>query len=278
MSGGCPVWLAAVVLSACLLATGSPAVAATPEAEFQTAENTFRFQDYAKAVEQLRPLLYPDVRLASPDLVVRAHEFLAACYHWLGDERRMEDEFTALLTLAPQHRLDSFFYPPSLIERFEGIRAKLIGLHVIEAEPAPKPPVDTVKCERTEETIVRRSWVPNLVPFGVGQFLNGRNTKGALFLTGQTLSLTLNIAAWVSIESLRGSDGYFSARNAGVARDLRIVQYVGLGTFVGLAVWGIVDAFLDFTPEVKSVRMVPCPTVPPAGAGLVPGIAVCARF
>jgi hypothetical protein len=272
------VRLAAVAVFACLLATTSPAVAGAPEDEFQKAENTFRFQDYAKAVQQLRPLLYPDVRLASPDLVVRAHEYLAACYHWLGDERKMEDEFTALLTLAPQHRLDSFFYPPSLIERFEAIRKKLIGLHVIEAEPAPKPPVDLIKCERTEETIVRRSWVPNLVPFGVGQFLNGRNTKGALFLTGQTLSLALNIAAWVSIESLRGSDGYYSPRNAGVARDLRIVQYVGLGTFAALAVWGIVDAFQDFTPEVKSTRFVPCPVVAPPGAGLAPGIAVCARF
>lgn len=269
---------ATVAVLACALLVSPSALAATPEEEFQAAENTFRFQDYARAIEQLRPLLYPDVRLASPELVVRAHEYLAACWHWLGDDRKMEDEFTALLTLAPRHRLDPFYYPASLIAKFEAVRSKLIELHVIEAEAVPKPPVETVKCERTEEVIVRRSWVPNLVPFGVGQFINGRNTKGALFLTGQVATLTLNIAAWVSLESLRGDDGYFAPKNARTARNLRIVQYVGLGTFAALAVWGIVDAFMDFKPEARSLKVVPCATTAPQGAGIVPGIAVCARF
>jgi hypothetical protein len=253
-------------------------MASTPEDEFQSAENTFRFQDYKKALEQLGPLLYPEVRLASPDMVVRAHEFMAACWHWLADDRKMEDEFTALLTMSPLHRLDPFYYPASLIQKFESIRKKLIEMHVIAAEPVVKPPQETTKCERTEESIVRRSWVPNLVPFGVGQFLNGRNTKGALFLAGEVSTLALNIAAWISIESLRGNDGRFSRKNAATARDLRIVQYVGLGTFTALAVWGIVDAFMDFVPEVKTMKIVPCPTVPSGGASVAPGLAICARF
>jgi len=278
LAPGCRIRPAVAALFAAVLATAATARASTPEEEFQAAENTFRFQDYARAVEQFRPLLYPDVRLASPDLVIRTHEYLAACYHWLHDDRTMEDEFTALLTLSPQHRLDPFFYPATLIDKFEAIRKRLIGLHVIEAEPVAKPPVETVRCERVEETVVRRSRLTNLVPFGVGQFVNGKTTKGALFLTGEVLTLSLNIASWVSIESLRGDDGYFAPKDAATARDLRIVQYVGLGTFGALAIWGIVDAFLDFRPEVKSLKIVPCPTAPVPGAGIVPGVAVCARF
>ena len=265
-------------LLAATLALPSPADAATPEEQFQAAENTFRFQDHARAVEQIRPLLYPDVRLSSPELVVKAHEYLAACYHWLGMDKDMEDEFIALLTQAPGHRLDAFYYPASLIAKFEAVRMRLVELHVIEADPAPKPPADTVKCERTESEVVRRHWAPNLIPFGVGQFLNGRSTKGALFLTGQVATLGLNIGSWVAIETLRGGDGAFTPGNARTARDLRIVQYVGLGTFAALAVWGIVDAFQDFVPETTSVKVVPCPPAPAPGAGLVPGLAVCARF
>jgi hypothetical protein len=259
------------------IALSRPAAAATPEDDFQAAENTFRFQDYARAVEQLRPLLYPDVRLSSPDQVVKAHEYLAACYHWLGQDKDMEDEFIALLTQDAAHRLDTFYYPASLIAKFESVRKRLVDLHVIEAEPAPKAP-EPPRCERTEETVVRRHWAPNLIPFGVGQFLNGKSTKGALFLTGQVATLGLNIGSWVAIESLRGGDGRYTKADAATARDLRIVQYVGLGTFAALAVWGIVDAFQDFVPETTSVKVVPCPTAPAPGAGLVPGLAVCARF
>lgn len=271
-----PVVLAALLAASLSLPAASRA--ATPEEDFQAAENTFRFQDYARAVERLRPLLYPDVRLSQPEQVVKAHEYLAACYHWLGQDKDMEDESIALLTLNPAHRLDAFYYPASLIAKFEAVRKRLVELHVIEADPVPKPPADTVKCERTEETVVKRHWGPNLIPFGVGQFLNGRDTKGALFLSGQVATLGLNIASWVAIESLRGDDGYFTANNARTARDLRIVQYVGLGTFAALAVWGIVDAFQDFVPETTSVKVVPCPAAPAPGAGLVPGLAVCARF
>ncbi len=270
---GSMVWLT----SACLLLSVH-AWAATPEERFLEAENMFRFQDYQRAETLLAELLYPEVVLTAPEQVITAHEYLAACYYWLKDDRRMEEEFSVLLTLAPRHRMDPFYYPAGLIERFDASRKRMAELHLIDpdAPVEPKQPPAPI-CEGVEVSIVRRSWIPNLIPFGVGQFVNGHNTKGGLFLAGQVLTLGINIGAYTAIETLRGSDGLFSHSDAVTARRLRIVQYVSLGTFGALAVWGIVDAFLNFEAEQRTIRVVPCPVLGGTGTAL-DGFAVCVNW
>lgn len=256
------------------VATASFSVqAATPEEELVDAENTFRFQDYKAAESLLRKLLYPEIRLTHPDHVIKAREYLGACYFWLKDYKRMEEEFTALLTIAPNHKLDPFYYPPSLIERFETLRKRLIELHIISLEE-PKPK-EEAKCEREEKTIIRRSRIVSFLPFGIGHFQNEDTVKGALFLTGELLTLGLNIGSYIAAESLRGSDGFYSTSDAEVARRLVIVQYVSLGVFAGLVLWDIVDSAMHFIPEESKVRVVPCTA--PAGAADVSG-ALCIQW
>ena len=255
-----------LVLAAAVLASFSRlASAATPEEDFVAAENTFRFQDYPAARRMLESLLYPEVRLSDPDQVLKAREYLGAACFWMKDERRMEEEFTAILTRAPTYRMDPFYYPFALIERFDGQRKRLVDLHIITLE-APHPPAEGPRCERQEETIVQRSRVVSFLPFGIGQFQNGDSTKGALFLTGEAIGLGLNIGAWAAAEALRGANGYYSADDATRARNLRVVQYAGLGLLVGLMVWDVVDSALNFVPEDRKVDLVPCP--PPPGRGL----------
>ena len=58
----------------------------TPEERFKKAENTFRFQDYRRAVKQLESLLYPVVVLKDPNRILKAHEYLGACFYWLKDK------------------------------------------------------------------------------------------------------------------------------------------------------------------------------------------------
>jgi hypothetical protein len=273
-----PVDRVAWVAAATCALMAMPAFAQTPDERFQEAENTFRFQDYPRAETLLADLLYPEVLLTAPDRVIKAHEYLAACYYWLQNDRRMEEEFTVLLSLAPRHQMDPFYYPARLIERLEATRKRLAELRLIDPD-APEQPATPPEppCEGREVSIVRRSWAPNLVPFGVGQFVNGQTTKGALFLTGQVLTLGMNIGAFAGIESLRGDDGLFSPADAVTARRLRIVQYVGLGAFGALAIWGIVDAFLNFQAEDRTIRVVPCPVLEGPNASL-DGFAVCVNW
>ncbi len=249
--------------------------AGPPDQDFQAAENTFRFQDYKTAERLLSDLLYPEIRLINPDQVVKAREYLGACYYWIGDEKRMEEEFTVLLTLAPSYKLDPFYYPVPLIERFDVLRKRLSDLHMLSTDPPrPRVPTEPARCERVEETIVQRSNATVFLPFGVGQFANGHTVKGVLFLTGETLALGANIGTYVAAERLRGADGLYSRVDADRARTLRIIQYSALGAFVGLAVWGIVDAALGFQPEQRSVKVGPCPAPDPGGAGSGPGSGV----
>ena len=271
-----------LVLAAAVLASVSrQASASTPEEDFVAAENTFRFQDYPAARRMLEALLYPEVRLTDPDQVLKAREYLGAACFWMKDEKRMEEEFTAILTRAPTYRMDPFYYPFALIDRFDGLRKRLVDLHIITLE-APRPPPEGPRCERQEETIVRRSRIVSFLPFGIGQFQNGDTTKGALFLTGEAVGLGLNIGAWAGAEALRGSDGYYSADDATRARNLRYVQYAGLALMVGLIVWDVVDSALNFVPEDRKVDLVPCPPPPGKGAegamsGDVQG-SLCLRF
>jgi hypothetical protein len=245
----------------------------TPDEQFATAENTFRFQDYVGAEKLLSELLYPEVLLSSTADIIKAHEYLAACYYWLKNEKRLEEEFTVLLTLAPRHELDAFYYPSAFIEHFEQTKRRMAELHLIDPEIEPDDGPEVI-CEGREVSIERRSWVPNLVPFGVGQFINGQKTKGALFLSGQLLTLGMNIGAYASIEGLRGDDGLFSHNNAITARKLRIVQYVGLGAFGALVIWGIVDAFMNYEPYKRTFKVVPCPMLESSNAG----IAICTTW
>jgi hypothetical protein len=273
--------LAAILIAtlACLAVLPADALAGTPEEDFAAAENTFRFQDYKTAEAMLRALLYPEVRLTSPDQVTRAHEYLGASYFWLRDDKRMEEEFTALLTRSPTHKLDPFYYPPALMERFDALRKRLVELHIISLEP-PRV-AEPVRCQREEKTVVQRSRFVSFLPFGIGQFQSNEVTKGSLFLTGEVVALGLNIGAWGAAESLRGSDGLYSSSDADLARKLRIVQYVALGTFVALAVWDVVDSALHFVPEDTSVQVVPCPPPPSKDPGAVAPFAagaVCVRW
>ncbi len=241
------------------------AFAQTPEERFREAENTFRFQDYAAAEAILNSLLHPEVLLKDPDQVLKAREYLGACYYWLGNEKRMEEEFIALLILAPNHRLDPFYYPADLIERLDRLRGRLAELRVIGLEGKEERKDKKPDCVVPKETVVRRSRWVSFLPFGVGQFQNGDTVKGALFLTGEVLALGTNIGSYVAAERLRGADGFYTASSARTARTLRLVQYASLGVLAGLALWGVLDATLHLETEERSVEMVPCPAAPPPG-------------
>lgn len=262
-----------LVVFAAFIVFAPPAFAGTPDDDFAEAENTFKFQDYESAARMLEALLYPKILISDSARQIKAREYLAACFFWLGNRNRMEEEFTALLTQAPLHELDPFFYPTELITQFQTLKLRLIELHILDPEKAK---IDSeTDCMMKVEEITKRSKIAMLVPFGVGQFVNGKTTKGALFLTGELVFLGMNIGAWAGAESLRGDDGMYSRDDAESARKLRIVQYVGLGTFAALAIWGIVDAFMDFVPESRTYKFVPCPISSPSARGGPDGIGLC---
>ncbi len=225
----------------------------------------------------MRALLYPHPVLKDKKLCLKAREYLGACYFWLHKEKRMEEEFTALLVKAPGYKLDPFYYPVPLLERFNALRARLQSLGIIpgpakKTKPRPKPSKHEQHkpklCKTVIKDVVRHSKILCFIPFGVGQFANGRPAKAAGFLSSQVIGLGLNISAFVAIETLRGDDGLFSPSSARKARILRYVQYAGLGVFAASVLWGVLDALHDFKARQVKTRVI----VAPCGAGIGAGV------
>lgn len=234
--------------------------------QFKKAEAAFQFQDFKTAKRLLEHLLYPRPRIRDRSRLLKAHEYLGACYFWLKQPKKMEDEFTALLVMDPEYRLDPFYYPPPLIERFEDIRKRLQRLGVIRPTKKKTPKKKKKKQRQCKTTIIKevhRSKVVAFIPFGVGQFYNHETGKGIAFAVTQGVGLATNMGAFIGIVALGRSDGTFSPSQAKVARILRYVQYAGLGVFVVSAVWGIIDAVTHFKEKTRTRKVL----IGPCGVG-----------
>ncbi len=211
------------------------------EDQFELARNAVEYQDHEKVIELLEPLLNPVELLPTQALVLQAREWLGAARWWKLDKVGFKQEFTHLLKTNPLFELDSFYYPPDMVADFQKLRTQLIALQIIEIkQPDPKEPVLPTHTVIVR-TIERRHPLVTVIPFGTGQFINGKTGKGVVFLSSQVLFLSANIGSWVYLYRAQ-PDG--SARTAALG-----AMYGSFAAFAGMVAWGIFDAYADWTPE-----------------------------
>src|SRR5690606_996064 len=122
---------------------------------------------------------------------------------------------------------------------------------------------EQLRVERLEslvatETLVHQNyrWVAS-VPFGVGQFQNGADVLGWIFLGSELLAL--GTAAFAVSSELRIHSQANGGRNVGRAdsyneplKQLRAAGVLGSAGFVFLASLGILEAHINFVPERAS--------------------------
>src|SRR5262249_25941259 len=113
----------AALLSAALLAgtPGAPrgrgrggaveAAPATPAEEFERGRTAFARGEYGRALQLLRPLVYPEVRLETEGEVVQAHRMLGVASLFENDPDSARREFRKLLELRPDYRFDPLLDP-----------------------------------------------------------------------------------------------------------------------------------------------------------------------
>jgi hypothetical protein len=232
-------------LSISLLAFPARGLAQTPEEQYELARNAFTYQDYDKVIALLAPLLDPEPRLPTVEMVLQAREWLGAALWWKGDKVGFKQQVTRLLQGDAAFELDSFYYPPEMVKEFSELKTALGELNIIKTDKPVRPKTRLV----VEKTVTRRPAITNWLPFGIGQFVNGKKAKGGLFLAGQLVFLGANIAAW-SVMYARDLTG--DSRTAALA-----VMYGGLGGFGALWIGGIVDSYRDFKPveTIQEKRM-----------------------
>lgn len=141
---------------------------------------------------------------------------LAAFY--LGELEQAEGHLTRVLQLNPDHVLDPFAVPPAAVEFFEGLRRKNApALDLIRQQIALREEQERrAALERSGAEVQRalqrqignRSFLVNLVPFGAGQFQQGRSDLGWVFASSEGALAALSITSFWMLESIIRTDSH----------------------------------------------------------------------
>jgi hypothetical protein len=278
----------------------------TPHEVFERGRTAFGRAEYKRAIEILKPLLYPEVVLDSEGEVVQAHRMLGVAYLFEAKTDDAKREFHKLLELRPDYRFDPLLDPQLVVDTFNA---------VVKEEEAAIAAIENRRRQRDLELAARRlrelrlhptassvvvyerhSYVLNFVPFGAGQFQNGNRRKGWWFLGVEAGLAAISIGALVTNFALYGFHPYrrcnvpitpnlngsrdtcpapeIDYSQEQTSRELLRIQIVSGGLFFATAIWGVIDAVRHYQHEV------PLPQPPSSGElriGLGPS-GVSARF
>jgi len=275
---------AGLLFSALLFQAASP----LPPEELQRGKNAFDRGEFARAVEIVRPLLYPEIRLQSDPQLVQARRILGVSYLF---EKRQADarvEFHKLLQLVPDYRFDPLLDPPEVVDFFNNVRkqygAELARLEAKRKELERAKQRNREECEKAlagplviERRVGRNSYAVNFLPFGAGQFQNGHRRKGWAFLTAESILAAASIGAFATNLAVYGlrperrcrydmGDAACPPEAIDRTEEKRsrwlLRAQVGSGAaFFAVVAWGILDAIYYYRPETQlSLADVPKPS------------------
>jgi hypothetical protein len=262
---------------------GAVEAPATPAVDFERGKNAFARGEYGRAVELLRPLVYPDVRLESEGEVVQAHRMLGVASLFENDPEAARREFRKLLELRPDYRFDPLLDPPRVVDFFN---------LVVKEEEAELAAIEAKRRQREEELLARQrreaerlraqqavvlrydhhSYAVNFIPFGAGQFQNGQRRKGWFFLGAELGLAGVSIAAFATNFALYGiaphrrcltmqpldANGLpqkcppaeTDRSDEAVSTNLERTSIISGGLFYAVAIWGVVDALRHYESDV----------------------------
>ena len=241
--------------------------------------NAYAYGDYKLVIESLQPLVGQEQNLLTDaEEIVEAYELLGLSYFYLDLKDDARTTFERLVLYRPEKRLNPVQVPPPAVAFYDAIRTEL-GEEIRKRQEAierrKREEAEKRRKDSTVQVIVDRRRNSRLVaalPLGIGQFQNGDDLLGGLFLGTELVAVALSATFYLAVESLRQSDGRYAKQDVDQARDLRTAQLVAGGTAVALMAGGVVHALLTFKDEVvvKETTIQPTvqPTVTPAGAGL----------
>jgi hypothetical protein len=270
-------------------ATGKPSaprpraksVRLTDEGELAKVVGLYEAGKYTECANALVPLLEPNStrRLRERNVVEDARIYLAACLIGSGKPEAADEPLRAAIRENMQMKPpDSLLFPPPVVERFLQVRQSLYDeIRRAEAERIRKARRDVeqrldrereeservIELERLagRELVVTRNrrWI-GFVPFGVGQFQNGNDGLGWVFLTSEVvLGATALTSLGVSTHFQREASRLANPDNNAVVETWYTLFEVSSYSFLAVAALGVLEAQLSFVPEFREVRPRPLP-------------------
>jgi hypothetical protein len=280
-----PATLAISIALLAVLAVAPPARAAgdPPSVQFERGRTAFSRGEYARAIQLLRPLIYPEVTLETEGEVVQAHRMLGVAHLFENQPDDARREFRKLLELRPDYRFDPLLDPPRVVDFFNAVvREEEDELAAIEtkrrkreAELAAQRQREAERQRARDAVVVhleRHSYAVSLIPFGAGQFQNGDRRKGWVFFGTEAALAAASMGAFVTNFALFGlaprrrclvmepvdANGLprpcpsadIDRSDETLSTNLLRVQ-VGTGAaFFAVAIWGVIDAVRHFQRDV----------------------------
>jgi hypothetical protein len=297
-----PRFLALARLAVVLALVGAGGIArADEQSDLDKVRASYLAHQYDDAETRLRAMLDPNAGTVHElALVTQARMYLAAVLLAKAKQDQASTVLERLLMDDPQFEPDPLSFPTQTIDFFIDTRARLrdrlnaqaqerarfeaaLKAHEEEAKRREIARVAMLEKLATEETVttVHSRWV-GLVPFGAGQFQNGKNALGWVFLaTESALLLGSAITVPIYLTDLQSrSDAYRAGDN------VRAQEYIDraytafyanlsfVGAFALTSVIGVLEAEANYVPSMvearhRSIPPVAPPSLAPQGGPLV---------
>lgn len=242
--------------------------------------------DYVRAARDLAALLARGDSAAVRTVRTVARKYLAASYFAQGERTDAERIIRELLDDDPTARLDPVQFERGFVRLYDDVvRAMQRTLDRNLAEQAEaRRRAEVERANRQEllgqllNTEARVELVPRwemFVPFGVGQFANGQNVAGVLFLLAESVFIGGAVASAIVDQTLASptlpagnwdSTDAVDSQRADLATTMRILNWTSLTLFAATTVAGVVHANLTYNPT-RVLQRTPRP-VPPALQGV----------
>ncbi|RKG82567.1 tetratricopeptide repeat protein [Corallococcus terminator] len=297
-----------------LLALMGPASAraqmASADPEVAALRSSFEYGKYAEVLERAGQ------RIDRGDLpeedLVELHKLAGLSAFNLNRTEEAERHLRAVLRLDPDFSLDPFVVPPPAVAFFEDLKNQMAGERdFLRQEQRLRLEREKTEAERREQervaletqrrraeelarqvtvrTVEKRNFLVNFVPFGAGQFQQGRNSMGIVFAaTEGALAITSIIAffaydslfeeRFITLDNVLDEDGRASipvrfiptdrARQADTWQLLKLASATGFYTVYTL---GVVDAVYHHEDQVVTSTTVESrPESKPPAVSMVP--------
>jgi len=280
----------AVAVAIVTVAAEAGAQTVDEQTEFKKGRYAYAAKSYVDADALFRKMLDPKTgTLHDKVLVNEARMYWGATLIATGRKEQAMEQFDALLASDPRYEPDPTVFPLEVGKVFIDAKA-LYQKRLIEAgeeaerieklkrekgEAAKKAQIERLRLLETlvmEEHLVdhHSRWVA-LLPFGVGQFQNGKNGLGTFFLSAESLMLAGGI---VTVPIYLYQLGQVRAVYKGVtdqgvaavyderANEARYANLIFYGALAITAVAGVIEAQVSYVPDVSFVRSRKLPDLP----------------
>lgn len=243
--------------------------------DFERAESLYETQRFAEAARLLETVVESTATDAvQAALILESRKYLAACYLFLGRPAEADVQFERLLQQDPRYEIDPVRFPSDVVAAFERVRTRLTEEAALaEQERARREAEERGARERAEreqeerlrrleelagtETVVHtHSRLVAAIPFGVGQFQNGRRRLGITLAVVEGALFATMLTSYFLHEGLQNENPTAADLAAAqrAEKATRILSWTSSASFFLVAGLGILEAELHFQPSRVEVR------------------------